>query len=139
MGPAFADAAIIEASLVHAADRGGDLTAAVYARLFATRPDLAPLFGADASNAVKGEMLAQVFDTILDFIGDRVFAVSMLRAHCTSHDGYGVPADVFFGFFPIVAATVAEVLGNQWTGPIADAWAALLDALAETLMPVSRA
>jgi hemoglobin-like flavoprotein len=133
MTDAFADAAIIEASLARAADLGGDLTLLVYARLFAARPDLEPLFGADASNAVKGEMLAQVFDTILDFIGPRVFADHMLRAHGTAHDGYGVPPDVFLGFFSVVAATIAEVLGDEWPGPTADAWEALLGDLALTL------
>jgi hemoglobin-like flavoprotein len=133
MTDAFADAAIIEASLARAADLGGDLTPLVYARLFAARPDLEPLFGADASNAVKGEMLAQAFDTLLDFIGPRVFADHMLRAHATAHDGYGVPPDLFLGFFDTIAATIAELLGDEWPGPTADAWVALLAELALTL------
>lgn len=137
MSPAFADAAIIEASLARAAVRGGDLTPRVYARLFAVRPDLAALFGPDASNAVKGEMLAQVFDTILDFIGPRVFAAHLLRAQGDAHDGYGVPPALFLSFFAIVTATIADVLGDEWPGPIADAWEALLGEIGDTLGQVA--
>ena len=50
------------------------------ARLFAAQPDLEPLFGKDVNDSVKGEMLAQVFDTIFDFIGDRVYADVFLDA-----------------------------------------------------------
>ena len=133
MAPAFADAAIIEASLARAAALAGDLTTPVYARLFGTRPDLAALFGLDASNAVKGEMLAQVFDTILDFIGPRAFADHQLRAHAVAHDGYGVPPALFVGFFTTVAATVADVLGDEWPGATAEAWAALIAEISLTV------
>ena len=133
MAAAFADAAIIEASLARVAALAGDLTTPVYARLFAARPDLAALFGPDASNAVKGEMLAQVFDTILDFIGPCVFADHQLRAHAVAHDGYGVPPALFVSFFTTVAATVADVLGNEWPGAIADAWDSLLGDIAATM------
>ena len=133
MEPAFARAAIIEASLVRAADRGGDLTPFVYARLFAARPDLLPLFGTDVRDAVKGEMLAQVFDTILDYIGPRIFADHMLRAHAVTHDGYGVPPEVFSSFFNVIAATVADILADERPGATADAWDALVAELVLTL------
>ena len=135
MAAAFADAAIIEASLARVAALAGDLTTPVYARLFAARPDLAALFGPDASNAVKGEMLAQVFDTILDFIGPCVFADHQLRAHAVAHDGYGVPPALFVSFFTTVAATVADVLGNEWPGATAKAWTALIAEITSALPP----
>ena len=125
----------IAASLVLAADRGGDITTRVYARLFADRPDLEALFGSDASNAVKGEMLAQVFDTILDLVGPRLYAGTMIRAHGDSHAGYGVSPALFLSFFSVVAATVAEVIGADWPGAIEAAWTSLLHEIAETLAP----
>ena len=129
----FARANIIEASLALAAARGGDLTARVYGRLFAARPDLAPMFGKDVNDAVKGEMLAQVFDTIFDFIGDRVYADHLMRSHSIAHDGYNVPPALFLGFFTVVAETLAEVIGPEWQGDMAAAWEALLAEIAETL------
>lgn len=133
MATHFMAAASIEASLEIAAARGGDLTDRVYARLFAARPDLQALFGTDANDAIKGEMLAQVFDTIIDFIGDRVYADHLIRSHAVVHDGYGVPPAVFFSFFASVADTVADVLGPDWTPDTARAWAMLLDEIATTL------
>lgn len=131
----FPQAELIEASLALAAERGGDLTPRVYARLFAARPDLEPLFGKDVNDSVKGEMLAQAFDTISDFIGDRVYADHLLRSHSITHDGYKVPPAVFFSFFGVVAKTIAEVIGPDWHGEMAAAWEALLAEIAETLAP----
>jgi hemoglobin-like flavoprotein len=131
----FAHAEIIEASLALAAERGGDLTPRVYARLFAAQPDLEPLFGKDVNDSVKGEMLAQVFDTIFDFIGPRVYADHLMRSHSIAHDGYNVPPAVFLSFFTVVAETVAEVIGSEWNGEMATAWDALLAEIAETLAP----
>lgn len=115
-----------------AGERGGDLTGRVYARLFAARPDLEALFGPDANDAVKGEMLAQVFDTILDYIGDRVFAEHLMRSHGLAH---GVPRDVFLGFFGVLAAVVAEVLDADWDGEVEAAWAVLLREIEGILAP----
>jgi hemoglobin-like flavoprotein len=129
----FAQAELIEASLALAAERGGDLTPHVYARLFAAQPDLEPLFGKDVNDSVKGEMLAQVFDTIFDFIGPRVYADHLMRSHSISHDAYNVPPAVFLSFFTVVAETVAEVIGPEWNGEMAAAWDALLAEIAETL------
>lgn len=133
MGNSFPAAATIEASLALAAERGGDLTGRVYDRLFAARPELEALFGKDASNAVKGEMLAQVFDTIFDFIGDRFYADHLMRSHGQVHEAYGVSPALFLGFFTTVAETVAEVLGPDWPGETAQAWAMLLAEIEATL------
>lgn len=133
----FAQADLIEASLVLAAERGGDLTPHVYARLFAAQPELEPLFGKDVNDSVKGEMLAQVFDTIFDFIGDRVFADHLMRSHSIAHDGYNVPPPVFLSFFTVVAETVADVIGAEWQGDMAAAWDVLLAEIATTLAPVN--
>ena len=74
-----ADAAAIEASLELAAERGGDLAPAVYARLFARAPQMQALFWRDTSGAIKGEMLAKVFEAILDFTGPRVYAHMLIE------------------------------------------------------------
>lgn len=129
----FAQSELIEASLALAAERGGDLTPRVYARLFAAQPELEPLFGKDVNDSVKGEMLAQVFDTIFDFIGDRVYADHLMRSHSISHDAYNVPPAVFLSFFTVVAETVAVVIGPEWQGEMVAAWDALLAEIAETL------
>ena len=129
-----ADATLITQSLEIASERGGDLTGAVYARLFSERPDLEPLFVMDTDGAVRGEMLSRVFDAILDFIGPRAYAHNLIHAEASNHDGYNVPRDVFTLFFRIVADVVCEACGEDWTGAMSEAWRRLqLDIEAYTM------
>lgn len=131
----FPQAAVIEASLALLAERVGDPTPLVYARLFAAQPEMAALFCNDASGAVRGEMLARVFDTILDYIGNRSWAAHLLVAERDNHAAYGVPPAVFGTFFGTVAATVRDALGADWTPETAAAWDALLIAVEAAPLP----
>jgi hemoglobin-like flavoprotein len=123
------DAALITQSLEIASERGGDLTSAVYARLFRDRPELEALFVMDRDGAVRGEMLSRVFDAILDFIGERAYAHNLIHAEASNHDGYNVPRDVFALFFTTVADTVEEACGDVWSTDMSQAWKRLLNAL----------
>ncbi len=122
---AFAHAAEIELSLELAA-AAGDPTAAVYARLFAEQPQMQALFWRDSDGAIKGEMLARVFDAILDFVGERKYADHMIGCEIVTHEGYDVPREVFATFFAVVAATIREQVGEAWTPAMDAAWTALL-------------
>lgn len=116
----------IETSLELVSERCPDLTPYVYERLFAEYPDMKPLFWRDTTDAVKGEMLAKVFEVILDFIGDNLFAANMIQCEVITHSGYDVPPQVFRVFFATVAATIREQLGDDWTPEIDAAWKKLL-------------
>ncbi|MEZ6023579.1 MAG: globin [Hyphomonadaceae bacterium] len=120
------DAQPITDSLALAAERGGDLTAAVYARLFRERPELEPLFVLDTDGAVRGEMLARTFDVILDLAGARSYAPTFVAAEATTHEGYAVPREAYARFFAIVAETVRDACGADWTEAMQAAWADLL-------------
>ena len=120
------DTSLIERSLELAAERGGDLTPRVYARLFADHPEMEALFTRDRDGLVRGEMLARVFEAILDFISDRLYAHHLIQCEVVTHAGYDVPPDVFQTFFPVVAATLREVLAEAWTPEIDLAWEGLL-------------
>ena len=126
----FPHAAVIEASLNRLGERVGDPAPLVYDRMFAAHPEMAALFCNDTSGSVRGEMLARVFDTILDYIGNRSWATHLLVAECENHAAYGVPPRVFTGFFAVVAATVRDGIGADWTAETASAWDALLVAMA---------
>ena len=119
------DRALIERSLEIAAERGGDLTAAVYARLFRERPELEAMFVMDTDGAVRGEMLSRVFDAILDFIGDRAYAQNWISAEATTHEGYLVPRADFVRFFEIVAEEVRDACGPACSSEMTAAWARL--------------
>ena len=119
-------AALIEQSLELAAERCGDLTPLVYARLFREQPQMEALFWRDRNGSIRGEMLARVFEAILDFVGERHYAHHLIQCEVVTHAGYDVPPDVFQTFFPVVAATLREVLADDWTSEIDLAWEGLL-------------
>jgi len=124
-----ADAALILASLELAGARGGDLTGGVYARLFAARPELEPLFVMDTDGAVRGEMLARAFEAIIDFIGPRAYADHLIGAEATNHDGYNVPREAFAAFFRFIRDEVRATCGEAWSAETETAWDGLLAAL----------
>ncbi len=125
----FEGAAEIERSLEIAAARGGDLTDAIYARLFGAFPETEALFVMDKGGQVRGSMLAHVFETIFDFIGERRYAHRFIRAEIVTHDGYGVAPDAFAAFFGIVRDEVRAACASDWTASMEEAWRRLLDEL----------
>ena len=116
------DAEAIETSLEIAAERGGDLTPVVYARLFERQPAMKLLFWRDTTNAIRGEMLMRTFEAILDFVRDRQFADHLIKTEVVNHAGYDVPPDVVATFFGLVAEVVEEACGPDWTPTMAGAW-----------------
>ncbi|MBX3479379.1 MAG: globin [Caulobacter sp.] len=116
----------IEESLQIFADRAGDPADLIYARLFAVRPDLEPLFVGDRTGAARGEMLSVVFETLMDMASGGEARRHMIAAEVVNHDQLGVPAEVFADFFDLVAAAVRETLGPDWTPAMAEAWGEML-------------
>ena len=104
----------------------GDLTARVYRRLFALHPEMEDQFVRDKDGSVRGEMLAKVFDVILDMADGQPWAARMIQCEVVTHDGYGVPPDVFGIFFKVVADEIEALAGDDWTAADAAAWSTLL-------------
>lgn len=125
--------AAVEASLMLAAERAGDITDAVYARLFARHPAMQAEFWRDRNGAIRGEMLARVFDAILDLCGPAAWAPAYLETEATTHDAYGIPRTIFTDFFAIIGETVQDAIGADWTPAMAAGWA-WLDAAGRTAM-----
>lgn len=120
---------LIAWSLEAAAERHGDPTDAVYARLFRQNPELEPLFIGDRTGAARGEMLSVVFETLLDFVERGAYAGNMIRAEIVNHENLGVPPKVFAAFFTVVMETLRDILGEAWTPDVVGAWAELLAGL----------
>lgn len=120
------NAALIEQSFELAAERGGDITARVYENLFAKYPEIIPLFVRDTTGAVRGEMLTRTIEAVLDYIGPNAFAENFLRCEVVTHDGYGVPPQIFSKFFDVLAETLRDILGAEWSPAMAHEWQALL-------------
>ena len=112
-------------TLKRAASRD-DLTAKVYGRLFALHPDTEAQFVRDKDGAVRGEMLAKVFEIILDTAEGHAWAPRMIQCEVVTHEGYGVSPEIFPAFFDIVAEEVEAACKADWSATEAGCWSDLL-------------
>lgn len=117
---------LVVLSLERAAARCDDLAPLVYERLFQESPESEGLFRKD-SRLVRGEMLARAIEAILDLVGERAYAPFFIACEATTHAGYDVPPDLFLRFFRVVAASLRDLLGADWTPPMDAAWRKLID------------
>ena len=117
---------LIERSFEVAAARCEDLTPLVYRRLAAEHPETLTMFRSEGSELVKGSMLSMTIEAMLDFAGERRGKFRMIECEISSHDAYGTPRELFIAFFGVIAATLREVLGAEWTPEIDRAWQRLL-------------
>ena len=116
----------IELSFELAASRCADLTPLVYQRLFDAHPETQAMFRSDGRDLVKGSMLALAIEAILDFAGQRRGHFRLIACEVVSHDGYGTPRELFIAFFAIIRDCLRDLLGDQWSIEIANAWDQLL-------------
>jgi hemoglobin-like flavoprotein len=119
----------IQHSFKLAAERCEDLTPLVYARLFREHPEAEAMFRSEGSDLVKGSMLALAIDAMLDFAGNRTGRFRMIQCEVASHDAYGTPRKLFGEFFGVIADTMREILGGDWSPEIDEAWRRLLGEL----------
>jgi len=122
----FPGAEHITASLEIAAETSGDLTAAIYARLFRDFPETERLFVMDRDGGLRGNMLSHAFNTILDFIGERRYAHNFISSEIITHIGYEVPPDAFASFFTVMRDELRAACADQWSPAIEESWARLL-------------
>ncbi len=116
----------IEQSFEIAASRCADLTPLVYQRLFEKHPETRAMFRTQGSELVMGSMLALTIEAILDFAGERSGHFRLIACEVASHDAYGTSRELFIGFFGIMRDTLRELLGDEWSPNMAQAWDALL-------------
>jgi hemoglobin-like flavoprotein len=117
---------LIQHSFELAAARCEDLTPLVYQRLHRIHPETSAMFRTQGSELVKGSMLAFTIEAILDFAGERSGKFRMIACEVDSHDAYGTPRDLFVAFFGVIADTLRDVLGGDWSDEIDAAWKELL-------------
>ena len=123
----------IQHSFELAAERCGDLTPLVYRRLFREHPQAEAMFRREGGDLVKGSMLALAIDAIMDFAGDRAGHFRMIECEVQSHDAYGTTRKLFGEFFGVIADTLREILGTEWSQEIEDAWRSLLAELDQVI------
>lgn len=118
---------LIAWSLERLAELHGDPTALVYADLAARYPDLERLFVLDRDGAVRGAMLTNVFEALLDIAGPRQYGLGQVLAECANHQAMGVSPARFLSFFVMVRDVACSVLAEEWTPAVDAAWRDVLD------------
>ena len=58
---------------------------------------------------------------------------SMIECEISSHDAYGTPRELFIAFFDVIAGTLREVLGAEWSPEMEAAWRKLLDEIKDVV------
>ena len=116
----------IERSFEIAAERCEDITPLVYHRLHPEYPETLTMFRTEGSEPVKGSMLALTIDAILDFVGPRTghFPHDRMRdllARRLRHAARSVHR-----VLRLIARTLREILGDDWSPEIDAAWRNLL-------------
>ena len=123
----------VQHSFELAAERCEDLTPLVYGRLFREHPEAESMFRREGNDLVKGSMLALTIDAILDFAGERTGNFRMIECEVQSHDAYGTPRKLFGEFFGVIAHTIREILGADWSPEIDESWRKLLDEIGQLI------
>ena len=118
---------LIADSLDRLASQVGDPASLVYDRLFLLYPDLQSLFEMDTDGGVRGSMLQQGFECLLDLAEGGHMAETIIPAERTNHDSYSVPDGLFAEFFEVIRDVTQSVLGQNWNAEHDTAWRALLE------------
>ncbi|MEO1100822.1 MAG: globin [Pseudomonadota bacterium] len=122
-------AEIITETLEAVAEAVGDPAPLVYAHLFEAHPKFEKLFIMDIDGGVRGSMLQQALDCVMDHAEDGALARVLVPAARADHEGYGVePAD-FPLFFTAMRDVFRDSLGAGWTLAMDREWTALLNEL----------
>ena len=124
---------LIERSFELAAGRCEDLAPLVYRRLYREHPETEAMFRSEGSDLVRGSMLALTIEAIMDFAGPRTGHFRMIECEVSSHDAYGTPRELFVAFFGVIAATLRELLGPDWSAEMEDAWRRLIDEMRDVV------
>lgn len=128
---------LIQRNLDVVMERAPDLTLRFYATLFHRHPELSVLFGRRSAEA-QGRMLLEAVVAVVDHLQDMPWLDNTLRALGARHVDYGVTEEMY----PLVASalidTLAEVSGEHWNAPTADAWSGALTFVAGRMMAGAR-
>jgi len=129
---------LVLASLYRAADIVEDPAPAVYARLFATHPELEELFILDPFGAVRRNMLQLALECLMDHLDGKPSSVNMVVSERTNHSQLGIPASVFDDFYFAIRDAFGQLLGDDWSTATERAWTEAIEGLMETSRQVAR-
>lgn len=120
------DAAIISETLDRVAEKAGDPSEQVYARLFQLNPDYEAMFVMDTDGGVRGSMLATSIDCLIGLAEGQDTPRLLLEASRMIHEGYGLADEELDNMFIAMRDTFRAILDNAWTPAMEAQWIDLL-------------
>lgn len=105
-----------------------DVTHRFYEVLFARYPVSRPMFGRHGAEQEK--LLAGALAAVITHLEDGPWLTSTLGGMGARHAGYGVTAEMYGWVGDALLATFAEVLADEWTPEVEQAWTAAYGAIA---------
>jgi len=121
------DPTLLRSSFDLVIDRQPQLTARFYEIFFERYPQVRPLFA--RSGAGQAEMLQQALVAVIEHVEDASWLSQTLGAMGEKHVSYGVTLEMYDWVVSCLLQAMAEAAGSDWSGPVANAWAAALAAV----------
>lgn len=113
-----------------------NVTHRFYEVLFARHPVSRRMFGRHAAEQEK--LLAGALAAVIARLEDGPWLTSTLTAMGARHAGYGVTDEMYAWVGDALLATLAEVLGAEWTPEVERAWTAAYGAIASLMQEGAR-
>jgi len=98
-----------------------DFAKGFYARLFAARPDLRPMFKSNSEGAQQ-KMFAQKLCAIVDNIDDPERLHDEAARIAKTHNGYGVTAEMYAWVGTALIDSLRDAAGAAWSDDAERAW-----------------
>jgi hemoglobin-like flavoprotein len=127
---------ILRDTLALALAREEEFPARFYHRLFVSHPDIRALFHRHAPAALR-KMFAQKLTALVDHLEDPAWLERELAALATSHNGYGVTAEMYPWVGEALISTLAEACGDAWTPEADRAWRDVYAAITRAMLAAS--
>lgn len=115
------DAELMEACLTLIAERTEDISPLVYRRFFAKHPDAEELFGGSIGEDVKNYMIIEIIMQLLNLADDKVDP-DITKRWIMDHTVYGVTLPMYSTMLESLIASLAEVMGSDWSERHQSAW-----------------
>ncbi|MCP5184354.1 MAG: globin [Pseudomonadales bacterium] len=121
-------------SLAMAAEAGGDINDAIYARYFELCPDSRQVMQ-HTDEYMRGRMLDEVYRLVMndDTAGDREY----LTFETGNHQSYGAQPHMYENLLLAVRDVVRDAMGDGWSPAIAAAWDTRMGELLGIIRPLT--
>lgn len=109
------------------------MTPRFYQHLFTKYPQVKPLFGGNAQQAQQ-EMLQSALVSVIENLENASWLTSNLKAMGVKHVDYGVTPEMFDWVGDALLTTLSEILGQDWTKDVQEAWVAAYGAIRDLML-----